>query len=54
MRGKSARTSRNSVYGANTNMPFSVHNIEDHPLSLYATTERANELMARQFLLRQW
>jgi UDP-glucuronate 4-epimerase len=35
--------STSSVYGANTNMPFSVHNIADHPLSLYATTKRANE-----------
>jgi UDP-glucuronate 4-epimerase len=34
--------STSSVYGANTNLPFSVHSIADHPLSLYATTKRAN------------
>ncbi|HLY52244.1 MAG TPA: SDR family NAD(P)-dependent oxidoreductase, partial [Steroidobacteraceae bacterium] len=36
--------STSSVYGANTNMPFSVHRGVDHPLSLYASTKRANEL----------
>jgi UDP-glucuronate 4-epimerase len=41
--------STSSVYGANTNMPFSVHNIADHPLSLYASTKRANELMAHNY-----
>ena len=41
--------STSSVYGANTNMPFSVHNMADHPLSLYAATKRANELMAHNF-----
>src|SRR6478735_8962225 len=41
--------STSSVYGVNTNMPFSVHNIADHPLSLYATTKRANELMAHNY-----
>ena len=41
--------STSSVYGLNTNMPFSVHNIADHPLSLYATTKRANELMAHNY-----
>ena len=41
--------STSSVYGINTNMPFSVHNIADHPLSLYATTKRANELMAHNY-----
>jgi UDP-glucuronate 4-epimerase len=41
--------STSSVYGANTNMPFSVHNIADHPLSLYAATKRANELMAHNY-----
>ena len=41
--------STSSVYGANTNMPFSPHNIADHPLSLYAATKRANELMAHNF-----
>jgi UDP-glucuronate 4-epimerase len=41
--------STSSVYGANTNMPFSVHRGVDHPLSLYATTKRANELMAHNY-----
>jgi len=41
--------STSSVYGANTNMPFSVHNIADHPLSIYASTKRANELMAHNY-----
>jgi UDP-glucuronate 4-epimerase len=41
--------STSSVYGANTNMPFSVHGIADHPLSLYASTKRANELMAHNY-----
>ena len=41
--------STSSVYGANTNMPFSEHNIADHPLSLYAATKRANELMAHNY-----
>ena len=41
--------STSSVYGINTNMPFSVHNIADHPLSLYATTKRSNELMAHNY-----
>jgi UDP-glucuronate 4-epimerase len=41
--------STSSVYGANTNMPFSVHDIADHPLSLYAATKRANELMAHNY-----
>ena len=41
--------STSSVYGINTNMPFSVHNIADHPLSLYASTKRANELMAHNY-----
>jgi UDP-glucuronate 4-epimerase len=38
--------SSSSVYGANTAMPFSVHQNVDHPLSLYAATKKANELMA--------
>lgn len=38
--------SSSSVYGANTNMPFSVHDNVDHPISLYAATKKANELMA--------
>ncbi|MBS0366225.1 MAG: NAD-dependent epimerase [Proteobacteria bacterium] len=41
--------STSSVYGANTNMPFSPHRIADHPLSLYASTKRANELMAHNY-----
>ena len=41
--------STSSVYGLNTNMPFSVHRGVDHPLSLYATTKRANELMAHNY-----
>ena len=41
--------STSSVYGANTNMPFSVHRIADHPLSLYGATKRANELMAHSY-----
>jgi UDP-glucuronate 4-epimerase len=38
--------SSSSVYGANTAMPFSVHQNVDHPVSLYAATKKANELMA--------
>ncbi len=41
--------STSSVYGLNTNMPFSVHRGADHPLSLYASTKRANELMAHNY-----
>jgi UDP-glucuronate 4-epimerase len=41
--------STSSVYGMNTNMPFSVHNGVDHPLSLYASTKKANELMAHNY-----
>ena len=41
--------STSSVYGLNTNMPFSVHRGVDHPLSLYASTKRANELMAHNY-----
>ncbi|RJQ40750.1 MAG: NAD-dependent epimerase [Nitrospiraceae bacterium] len=41
--------SSSSVYGANTNMPFSVHDNVDHPLSLYAATKKANELMAHSY-----
>ena len=41
--------SSSSVYGANTNMPFSVHNNVDHPMSLYAATKKANELMAHTY-----
>jgi UDP-glucuronate 4-epimerase len=38
--------SSSSVYGANTAMPFSVHDNVDHPVSLYAASKKANELMA--------
>ncbi len=41
--------SSSSVYGANTNMPFSVHDNVDHPLSLYAASKKSNELMAHTY-----
>lgn len=41
--------SSSSVYGANTTLPFSVHDNVDHPLSLYAATKKANELMAHTY-----
>ena len=41
--------SSSSVYGANTTMPFSVHHTVDHPLSLYAASKKANELMAHTY-----
>jgi UDP-glucuronate 4-epimerase len=41
--------SSSSVYGANTLMPFSVHHNVDHPVSLYAATKKANELMAHSY-----
>ncbi len=41
--------SSSSVYGGNTQMPFSVHQNVDHPLSLYAATKKANELMAHTY-----
>jgi UDP-glucuronate 4-epimerase len=41
--------SSSSVYGANTKMPFSVHHNVDHPMSLYAATKKANELMAHTY-----
>lgn len=41
--------SSSSVYGANTHMPFSVHDNVDHPLSLYGATKKANELMAHSY-----
>jgi len=44
-----AYASSSSVYGANTGMPFSVHHNVDHPLSLYAATKKANELMAHTY-----
>ncbi len=41
--------SSSSVYGANTEMPFSVHHNVDHPVSLYAATKKSNELMAHTY-----
>ncbi|WP_119271294.1 NAD-dependent epimerase [Taklimakanibacter deserti] len=41
--------STSSVYGANRKMPFSEHEIADHPLQLYAATKRSNELMAHAY-----
>ena len=41
--------SSSSVYGGNTRMPFSVHDSVDHPVSLYAATKKANELMAHTY-----
>jgi UDP-glucuronate 4-epimerase len=41
--------SSSSVYGANTAMPFSVHQNVDHPLSIYAASKKANELMAHSY-----
>jgi len=41
--------SSSSVYGGNTKMPFSVHDNVDHPVSLYAATKKANELMAHTY-----
>ncbi|MBX3423866.1 MAG: NAD-dependent epimerase [Pirellulaceae bacterium] len=41
--------STSSVYGANTRQPFSVHDNVDHPMSLYAATKKANELMAHTY-----
>lgn len=41
--------SSSSVYGANTLMPFSAHHNVDHPISLYAATKKANELMAHSY-----
>lgn len=44
-----AYASSSSVYGANTNMPFSIHHNIDHPVSLYAASKKANELMAHTY-----
>lgn len=44
-----AYASSSSVYGSNIRMPFSVHDNVDHPLSLYAATKKANELMAHSY-----
>ena len=41
--------SSSSVYGANTKLPFSVHDSVDHPISLYAASKKANELMAHAY-----
>lgn len=41
--------SSSSVYGANTAIPFSIHQNVDHPISLYAATKKANELMAHSY-----
>ena len=41
--------STSSVYGANTSMPFSIHDNVDHPVSLYAASKKANELMAHTY-----
>jgi len=41
--------SSSSVYGSNTSMPFAVHDNVDHPVSLYAATKKANELMAHSY-----
>jgi len=41
--------SSSSVYGANTNIPFSIHHNVDHPVSLYAASKKANELMAHAY-----
>ena len=41
--------SSSSVYGANTNMPFSIHHNIDHPVSLYAASKKSNELMAHTY-----
>jgi len=41
--------SSSSVYGANTNVPYSVHRAADHPISLYAATKKSNELIAHSY-----
>jgi len=41
--------SSSSVYGSNTKMPFSIHDNVDHPMSIYAATKKANELMAHAY-----
>ena len=41
--------SSSSVYGSNKRMPFSIHDNVDHPISLYAATKKANELMAHSY-----
>ncbi|WP_183564202.1 NAD-dependent epimerase [Mucilaginibacter sp. SP1R1] len=44
-----AYASSSSVYGLNKNMPFNEHNIADHPVSLYAASKKANEMMAHTY-----
>ncbi len=44
-----AYASSSSVYGLNAHFPFSVHDVVDHPVSLYAATKKANELMAHTY-----
>lgn len=44
-----AYASSSSIYGANTRMPFSIHDNVDHPVSLYAASKKANELMAHTY-----
>ena len=44
-----AYASSSSVYGGNTKLPFAVHDPVDHPMSLYAATKKANELMAHSY-----
>lgn len=44
-----AYASSSSVYGGNTKMPFSEHDSVDHPISMYAATKKANELMAHTY-----
>lgn len=44
-----AYASTSSVYGANTHMPFDIHEAADHPLTLYAATKKANEMMAHSY-----
>jgi len=47
--GHCVYASSSSVYGANTTMPFSIHQNVDHPLALYGATKKANELMAHTY-----
>jgi UDP-glucuronate 4-epimerase len=47
--GHLAYASSSSVYGLNTNMPFSTHDNIDHPVSLYAASKKSNELMAHTY-----
>ena len=47
--GNLVYASSSSVYGANTEIPFSIHHSVDHPVSLYAATKKSNELMAHTY-----